>query len=344
MQVNVPIKVMLALKVDGIEEGFKRCGKPAAVEYKYDGFRMQIHKTGQGIRIFTRRLEDVTSQFPEVVEYVKGYVKGKSFIIDSEAVGYNPKTKQYMPFQHISQRIRRKYGIKEMAKELPVEVNIFDIVSYEGKDYIKRAFEERRKLIEKITTVKPLKLVPAKSIITSDESEVKKFFEAALKSGNEGVMFKKLDAPYKPGARVGHMVKLKPAGDTMDLVIVAAEWGEGKRSKWITSYYLACRDKDDFLEIGKVSTGLKEKPEEGLSFKEVSDQLQPLITSEKGRHVTVKPKLVVEVGYDEIQKSPTYSSGYALRFPRFKAIRYERSREDITTLEQVRQLFKEQKK
>jgi DNA ligase-1 len=345
LQVGIPIKVMLALKVDDIRHGFERCGKPAAVEYKYDGFRMQIHKDRDIIRIFTRRLEDVTKQFPEVVDCVRHCVKGGSYILDSEAVGFNPKTKKYMPFQHISQRIRRKYSIKEMAKELPVELNVFDVVSYEGDNLIGRPFMERRKLLEKITTEKPLKIVLSKSIITSDEKEVKEFFDKALQSGNEGVMFKKLDAPYKPGARVGHMVKLKPVTDSLDLVIVAAEWGEGKRSAWITSYYLACRDDDgNLLQIGKVSTGLKEKPEEGLSFKEVSDELQPLITSEKGRFVTVKPQIVVAVGYEEIQKSPTYSSGYALRFPRFKAIRYERSTEDITTLEEIRELYKGQKK
>ena len=158
-------------------------------------------------------------------------------------------------------------------------------------------------------------------------------------------MLKALDAPYKPGARVGHMVKLKETMENLDLVIIGAEWGEGKRAKWLSSFVVACRDEDgNLLEIGRVSTGLKEKKEEGLSYAEMTELLEPLIISEKGKEVKVKPEIVIEVAYEEIQKSPTYSSGYALRFPRVVRQRTEeRSVDDISSLEYVQQLFDAQK-
>ncbi len=339
-----PLKVMLALKVKDIEEGFERCGKPADVEYKLDGFRIQAHKKDDKIKLFTRRLEDVTKQFPDVVENVKKNVKGKSFIIDSEAAGFDPKTGKYLPFQKISQRIRRKYDISAMAKKFPVELNVFDILYYNGENLLNEDFKKRRELIEKIVTGKKRKIVVVKKLVTSDAKEIEKFYKESLIAGNEGVMLKKLDAPYKPGARVGHMVKLKPTMETLDLVIVGAQWGEGKRAKWLSSFVLACRDGGEFLEIGKMGTGIKEKSEEGTSFEELTKELRPLIISEKGKTVEIKPKVVVEVAYEEIQKSPTYSSGYALRFPRLRALRSDRHASDASTIGRVRDFYDGQKK
>lgn len=346
MKVGIPIKVMLSLKVDTIEEGFETVGKPAAVEFKYDGFRIQAHKDEKGnIRLFTRRLEDVTKQFPDAVEFVKRNIRGKSFIIDSEAVGYDKKTGKYLPFQSISQRIKRKYDIERMAKDFPVEVNVFDIIYHDGKSMINEAFESRRKLLEKIIKQEPKKIVLSRFLKASDKSQVEKFFKDAFEAGNEGLMFKSLNAPYKPGARVGHMVKFKAMMETLDLVIVGAEWGEGKRSKWLSSYQIACIDDDgNLLEIGKASTGLKEKEEEGLSFMEMTKRLKPLITSTKGKEAKVKPKIVIEVGYEEIQKSPSYSSGFALRFPRIIQVREDKGPDDASTLDYVKKLYAGQKK
>ena len=158
-------------------------------------------------------------------------------------------------------------------------------------------------------------------------------------------MFKALNAPYKPGARVGYMIKFKHIMETLDLVIVAAEWGEGKRSKWLSSYTIACADEDgNFLEVGKASTGLKEKEEEGLSFMKMTGRLKPLVISEKGKEVKVKPKIVIEVGYEEIQKSPSYSSGFALRFPRVIQIREDKGLNEASTLDYVKKLYYSQKK
>ena len=345
MSIGVPLKVMLALKVEDIDEGFERCGKPADFEFKYDGMRMQIHRDHNEIKIFTRRLEDVTKQFPEVVDYIKKYVHEKRFIIDSEAVGYDKKTGKYLPFQNISQRIKRKYGIEKMSKEMPVEVNVFDIINYKGKSVINKPFEERKKIIKKIIKNVVKKIKVAKSIVTENKKEVQSFYKEAIDTGNEGLMIKKLDAPYKPGARVGFMVKLKGTKENLDLVVVKAEWGEGKRSKWLSSYTLACIDnKHNFLEVGKASTGLKEKKEEGLSFAEMTELLKPLIKKEKGKEAILKPKIVIEVAYEEIQKSPTYSSGYALRFPRVVQLRHDRSPKDISTLKMIESFYEKQKK
>ncbi len=345
MIIGIPIKVMLALKVDDVSEAFERCGKPAEVEFKYDGMRMQIHKDDNKIKIFTRRLENVTEQFPEVVECVKKYVDGKKVVLDSEAVGYNKKTGKYLPFQNISQRIKRKYGIEKMSEEMPVEVNVFDIINHGGKSVANKPLFERKKLLEKIIKNAPKRIVLAKSIITDKEKEVEDFYKEALELGNEGLMIKKLDAPYKPGGRVGFMVKLKPTKENLDLAIIGAEWGEGKRSEWLSSYTLACiSDSGEFLEVGKVSTGLKEKREEGLSFAEMTDLLKPLIKKDEGREADVKPKIVIEVGYEEIQKSPTYSSGYALRFPRVIQLREDKGAEDAASLSMVENFYNKQKK
>ncbi|MEA2036408.1 MAG: ATP-dependent DNA ligase [Nanoarchaeota archaeon] len=338
-----PIKVMLALKEKDIKSAFERAGKPAEIEYKYDGFRIQIHKKHNEIKLFTRRLEDVTKQFAELIPYIKDSVKGGEFIIDSECVGYDPKTHKYLPFQNISQRIRRKYDIDLMAKKFPVEINLFDIMYYDGKTLIKEDFEKRRELLEKIVKQVPRKIILAKKLVTSDEKKAESFYKEALKAGNEGVMFKKLDAPYKPGARVGYMVKLKPVMDTLDLVIVGAEWGEGKRSKWMSSFILACVDDGKFLEIGKVGTGIKEKGE-GITFEQLTELLKPLIKSEKGKNIEVKPKIVVEIDYEELQKSTNYASGYALRFPRLVNLRLDRNSKDIADLDIVEDYYHSQKK
>ncbi|MBW2968270.1 ATP-dependent DNA ligase [Candidatus Woesearchaeota archaeon] len=348
IDVGRPVKVMLYQKVAGIEEAFDRVGRPAAFEYKYDGFRIQAHRKGDKITLFTRRLEEVTDRFPEVVEYIRDSVDAREFIIDTEAVGFDPKSKKYLPFQSISQRIKRKYDIEKMAQDFPVEINVFDIISFEGESLLKMPFSERRKIIERILEPVPFRIRPAEQIITEDVGEAQRFYEASLASGEEGVMVKKLDGIYKPGSRVGYGVKVKPVMESLDLVIVAAEWGEGKRSGWLTSFTLACYDPDtnSFLEIGKVGTGMKEKAagdEESVQFGQLTELLKPVIIKEKGRDVWVKPMVVVEINFEEIQKSPTYSSGYALRFPRVIRLRPDRSPEECSDLSLVQSLYSTQR-
>lgn len=332
-----PIKVMLFPKVGDVTASFAIVHRPAAFEYKYDGFRMVVNKSKDGkINIFTRRLDNVTRQFPDVVKYVKEHVKGKTFMIDCEAVGYDPKTKAYQPFQAVSQRIRRKYDIEKLAKQLPIELTVFDCVYYNGKSLISKPFKQRRKIIEKIIKQEKFKITLADQIVTGDEKKVEEFLEKALEEGQEGLMAKNLEAPYKPGARIGYAVKLKPEDKDFDLVITGAEWGTGKRAGWLTSFDISCRHEGKLLAVGKVSTGLKEKEEEGLSFKELTKKLKKIILEEHGRKIEVKPEIVVTVQYQNIQKSPTYSSGYALRFPRIKTLRPDRGRGDVASLGEIK--------
>jgi len=349
IEVGKPIKVMLAQKAKDIPDGFRQVGKPCAIEYKYDGFRMLIHKKGKELKLFTRRLENVSKQFPEVVDYINKYVKGKEFILDSEAVGYDAKTKEYQPFQHISQRIRRKYDIEKLQKELPVEINVFDILYYNGKSQIDIPYKDRAKLVRKIVKKHPYKIIPSKLIITGDGKKAGKFYKAALRDNQEGIMMKNLESVYQPGKRVGHMLKVKPEERDLDLVIVGAEYGTGKRSGWMSSFILGCKGKKkgEFLEIGKVGTGIKEKAQKesgGISFAELTKKLSKYIIEEKGRKVKIKPKIVVSVTYQEIQRSPNYNSGWALRFPRFTALRPDRSASDAADLKEVEKDFKAQKR
>ncbi len=338
-----PLNVMLPVKVKTLKEGFEICGKPAALEHKYDGFRLLIHKQGNEIFLFTRKLENVTAQFPDVVRAVREFVKGDSFILDSEAVGYDPKTKKYKPFEAVSQRIKRKYDIDKLIKALPVEVNVFDAVYYKGKSLMHIPFAERRKLVDSI--VKPVKFVirPSFQLVTENERKGEDFYRKALAIGEEGIMIKKLDAPYRPGRRVGYMVKLKPIVNDLDLAIVGAEYGTGKRAGWLTSYIVACKEGKNFLEVGMVSSGLKEKSEMGTTYEEMTQLLKKLIINEEGTRVKVKPKLVVSVTYQNIQKSPSYSSGYALRFPRITAYRPDRGTEDIADLSDIKKAAKKER-
>lgn len=346
IEIGKPIKAMLAQKAKNVKEGFDAVGRPCAIEYKYDGFRLIIHKKGNQIILFTRRLENVTKQFPEVADFIRKYVKADSAILDSEAVGFDKKTKEYKPFQSISQRIRRKYDIEKLQEELPVEINIFDILYYNGKSLLNEPFRKRTELIRKIIEPHPYKIIHSKQIITDDEKKAEEFYKKALKDNQEGVMMKNLEAEYNPGSRVGHMLKIKPEERDFDLVITGGEYGTGKRSGWISSFIISCLDKNKnkFLEIGKVGTGFKEKKEEGISFEELTQKVKPLITEEKGKNVKIKPKIVISVTYQEIQKSPTYSSGFALRFPRFTALRPDRSPSDVATLKEIEKDFENQKR
>lgn len=343
LSVSRPINVMLAIKVDTLPEAFEAVGKPALIEFKLDGFRVQIHKSNNEISLFTRRLENVTSQFAEVIPIIKKQIKGSSYIVDSEFVGYDPKTGKYLPFQSISQRIKRKYHIEKIAKEFPVVINVFDVINYEGKNLMDSPQEERRKLLEKIVKQKTKQIVLTKKLITSNEKQAEKFFKESLKAGNEGVMIKNLKGIYQPGRRVEGWVKYKEIMETLDLVIIEAEWGRGKRVNWFSSFTLGCKKGDKFVSVGKVGTGIKEK-ESDVTFKSLTKYLKPLIISEKNKIAKIKPKLVVEIAYEEIQKSPTYESGYALRFPRVIRIRWDRSVSSASSLQMVEKFYKSQKK
>ncbi len=345
LTVGRPVQLMLAIKAEDIRSAFEAVGKPALLEYKLDGFRVGIHRKGKQIWLFTRKMENVTSQFKEVIPSLLQYVHAADCILDSEFVGYDPKTKKYLPFQSISQRIKRKYDIEAVAKKFPVEINIFDILHYNGKDLFHETQEQRRQLLERIITPVKYTIKLTEKLITSDEKKARIFFKRSLTSGNEGLIFKKLDAHYQPGRRVEGWVKLKTTLEPLDLVIIGAEWGTGKRVGVLSSFVLGCKHGDSFLSCGMLGTGIKEKSEEGVSFHELTHLLKPFIIREQGKQVILTPHVVIEVYYEEIQKSPTYSSGFALRFPRFHCLRnMEKGANDANTLEDVQRLYKRQKK
>tara|TARA_Y100000310_G_C20571924_1_gene758484 strand:- start:286 stop:1293 length:1008 start_codon:yes stop_codon:yes gene_type:complete len=334
---------MLALPVENVETAFKDLGKPIQFEHKLDGFRMSVHSNGKEIKLFTRRLENVTNQFPDAVEMVKKHVKGKNFILDCEAVGFDYKSKKYLPFQNISQRIKRKYGIEDMAKKLPVELNVFDIIYYDGKNLMEKSLRERRELLEKIVKVKKREMVLTRKLVTDDANKVESFFNEALEHSMEGLMVKNYEGEYKPGRYVKGWMKLKNVLEPLDCVILGAEWGNGKRAGWLTSYYIAILIDGEFKEIGKVSSGIKEK-EAQLTYWKMTEMLKPLILKTKGKKVDVKPKIILEVAYEEIQKSPTYSSGWGLRFPRVMRLRNDKSLNEISDIDLVKKIHNSQKK
>lgn len=308
----------------------------------------QIHKKNDEIWVFTRRLENVTKQFPDLVELCKKGLKPKECIVEGEVLGIDSKTGSPLPFQVISQRIQRKYDIEKMEKEIPIQMNLFDVFYVDGEMLFDKPFKERRRILEKIVNPIPNKFKLAKQIITDDVKQIKKFYKEALDAKQEGLFLKVLDTPYIFGRHVGGWYKIKPTLETLDLVIIGATWGTGKRAGWLGSFILGCRDEktEKFLECGMLGTGVKEKKTKpgDVTFKELTEMLKPYIQLEKGTEVKIKPKIVISVDYQEIQKSPNYKSGFALRFPRFVALRADKGPGDVDTIERIKYLYELQKK
>ncbi|MFB6100012.1 MAG: ATP-dependent DNA ligase [Candidatus Nanohalobium sp.] len=331
-----PVNSMLAKNVDTIEEGFETVGEPAAVDFKYDGMRAQIHVKEGEVKVFTRRLEDVTEQFPDVVDAVEKHIEADNCILDTEVVGYDPEDGSEIEFQKLSKRIKRKYDIQKLKEEIPVEVRPFDLI-YLDEPILEEPYRERLEKLEGIVDEKEKELRMVDRQITDEVDEVQEMQQKSLSSGHEGIMMKNLEAEYKPGSRVGYMVKLKPVMETLDLAIVAAKWSEGERAGWLGRLFLGCYNEEtgEYEEVGKMATGLTEE-----ELEEVTERLKPLIEREEGRKVWVKPEIIVEVEYEEIQESPTYSSGYALRFPRLKSFRDDK--EEADSKEKVEDIYEDQ--
>jgi DNA ligase-1 len=334
LEFGKPIKVMLAEKSESLKKALEDAIEPA-VEIKYDGLRMLIQKKGDKIWIFTRRLENVTKQFPDIAEICRKNILADEAIVDGETIGI--KDGRPAPFQELSKRIHRKYHIKGLSKEIPAQVNLFDCLLADKKSLLDEHFSKRRAALEKIIKVERGKLELAKQIQTKDLEEAEEFYQKALLEGHEGVMVKSLNKPYQPGKRVGNMYKVKPEKETLDVVITGANWGEGRRANWLATFLLSIRDEEtgELMEIGKMGTGLTDE-----QFKEATEILTPLIEFEKDNAVKIKPKIVIEVGYQDIQRSPNYASGFALRFPRLIRFRDDKSIDDVDTLERLKALFK----
>ena len=345
LSIDHPIKVMLYQKAKDIDDAFERVGRPARLEYKYDGFRIQAHSKNRIIQLFTRRLDNVTSQFPDIISHIKEAIpEEKDYIIDMEVIAYDPKNQKFLPFQYISRRIKRKYDIDQISEKVPVRIRIFDAMLIGSKNLLDCSLKERIINIKNI--LKETEYVSyAESIETDSTEKAAEFYRQSLDIGNEGIMAKNLEAPYMPGSRVGFGVKIKPVMETLDLVITAAEHGEGKRSEWFATFELSCKDNisGELLTIGKIGTGIKEKSELGLSFKDLTDMITPLIINSSNRIVHIKPSIVLEIAYEEIQKSKKYSSGFALRFPRLIRLRPDRSSDEISTLHFIEDLYNNQR-
>ncbi|MCZ7382274.1 MAG: ATP-dependent DNA ligase, partial [Candidatus Methanoperedens sp.] len=332
--INRPLKMMLAQITLGINEAVEEMGS-VAVEWKFDGARVQVHKEGNNITIYSRKLEDVTSSLPDIAKAVRTNVSADSVILDGEAVAIG-RDKRPMAFQEILRRFRRKYDISATAIEIPLNLNLFDILYLNGDTLIDSPLSERRKKLEGICDMS----IVAKQTVTGDTALIETIYKEALAAGHEGVMLKNPDSFYTPGKRGKNWLKLKPVMETLDLVVIGGEWGEGRRANFIGSYLLACRDPDTdrFLSIGRVATGITDE-----QLAELTNLFKKLVVLENGIHVELEPKIVFEVAFEEIQKSPNYDSGYALRFPRLVNVRSDKSAEDADSIDRIEQLYKVQK-
>jgi len=329
-----PIKPMLAQMAESPEEALKEHGGRTAFEYKLDGARIQIHKLGDKIRIFSRRLTDVTKSLPDIINVIRWKVKPEKAIMEGEVIAIG-KNGNPLPFQHLMRRFRRVYEIEKVSEEIPVKLYLFDILYVDGKSLIEAPYVERRRILEEAAGEIPL----TKQIITDDPAEAKRFLEDAVDRGHEGLMAKRLNSPYTPGIRGKHWLKIKKTLEPLDLVIVAAEYGTGRRHRWLSDYYLAARDErtGEFLTLGKTFKGLTDQ-----EIEEMTCRLKEIAIEERGHLVLVEPKIVVEVAYNEIQKSPKYKSGMALRFARITRIRDDKSPDEADTIQRVRQIYEKQ--
>ncbi|MDD2439097.1 MAG: ATP-dependent DNA ligase [Methanosarcinaceae archaeon] len=343
IKLNRPIKVMLSQISPDVDAEI-RSMKVAAIEWKFDGARVQIHKNGDSVTLFSRRLENVTSSLPDLVEIVRKHVKAEAAILDGEAVAVDENGKP-RAFQEILKRFRRKYGVEEKAASIPIQLNLFDIMYLNGRTLIDLPLLERRKALEacvESSVDNSHSIAVAEQVLTGDLELVNKVYQAALQAGHEGVMVKKPESFYSPGKRGKNWLKKKPLMETLDLAVVGAEWGFGRRATLLGSYTVACYEPKTsrFLRMGKVGTGLSDE-----QLRELTDMIAPLMGEEDlGGVFAIKPELLFEIAFEEIQKSPNYDSGYALRFPRFIGIRPDKAPEEADSLQRIERVYSQQRK
>ena len=333
VMINHPIKMMLAQLGESIAAALGEIGT-AAIEWKYDGARVQIHKEGDSVAIFSRRMENVTASLPEIVLAAR-QITAKSAILDGEAVAIG-KDGRPMAFQEILKRFRRKYNVEKLAAQIPLRLFLFDLIYLDGKSVTHLPLSERRALLEKIANPTLL----ADQVLSGSVEAAEEIYRQALAAGHEGLILKNPNSVYAPGKRGKNWLKIKPVMETLDLVVIGAKWGEGRRASFLGSYRLGCLDTatGNILDMGFVATGLTDE-----ALAELTDMFRELILLEKGMEVEIKPAVIFEVAYEEIQRSPNYSSGYALRFPRMVAVRDDKSLEEADSLERVVSLYKGQR-
>jgi DNA ligase-1 len=328
-----PVKPMLAQLSPGISISILEMGW-ALCETKYDGIRVQIHRLGNEVNIFTRRLENISKAVPEIVEYIRKSLPVEDFIVEGEII----VTRDGKPisFQYILQRVRRKYDIERMREEVPLKLFLFDVLYYNGP-LIDSPFEKRREVLESLVTVTDKIQLSTQVKVTPDSlQDAENLFNESIKGGHEGIMIKDPHAPYMPGIRGKKMLKLKAEPETLDLVVVGGSYGRGKRAHLIGSYLLAAKDENNELKtLAYAATGLDDK-----TLLELHNLVEPIIIKKNGRQVEIAPHIILEIAYSEIVKSPEYESGYSLRFPVVKRIRDDLSIDDIDTVERINSMFK----
>ena len=346
-----PVQAMLAEKADSLPTAVTDAASDgrAVCEYKYDGVRVQIHVEGDDVRLFTRRLEDVTAQFPDVVRAVDRGVGADRAVLDGELVGYTPDTvatdaRTPVAFQRLSQRIKRESDVESMARDVPVVVHLFDCLADDETLLASPLSDRIDRLDAAFDPVDPdpdaatagLERARSTRVTTDDLAPAETLYRDALDAGHEGLMVKNPDAAYQPGRRVGRLLKLKPTMEPLDLVVTRATYSEGRRSEWLGRLYLGCYapSSGGFREVGRLSTGYTDEELAALT-----DRLEALVTARDGRDVELRPEVVLEVEYEEIQESSAYDSGYALRFPRFLGVREDAAPTDADTLERVEALY-----
>ncbi|MBI4561444.1 MAG: ATP-dependent DNA ligase, partial [Candidatus Rokubacteria bacterium] len=328
----IPLLPMLAELSQDFAEVFQTHGGRTALEFKYDGARIQLHKAGDRVRIWSRRLSEVTPSLPEVVEIARRDLRADSLILDGEVVAVG-RDGRPLPFQELMRRFRRLHDIEAAAREVPLALFLFDCLLADGRSLIDEPYEVRWATLEGLTGGAHL----ARRMIPADVAEAEAFLSEALAQGHEGVMAKALASPYAPGSRGKRWFKVKPA-ETLDCVIIAADRGSGRRSGWLSNYHLAVADgAGGFAPVGKTFKGLTDQ-----EFQAMTARLQSLKLSDDGYTVTVRREVVVEVAYNEIQRSPQYPSGFALRFARISRIREDKAPEQATTLAELRRLYDRQ--
>ncbi len=329
-----PVGLMLAQTASDVAEALKEHGGETAFEYKLDGARIQIHKRDDDVRIFSRRLTNVTASLPEIVQVVQKNVKAEEAILEGEVIAVDSKGYP-VPFQHLMRRFKRVHAIQDMVEKVPVELYLFDILYLDGESLISFPYTRRRKILTENAEEIPL----SKQLVTDEMKEAERFLEEAIDAGHEGLMVKKLDSEYTPGMRGKRWLKIKPVLEPLDLVIVAAEYGYGRRHEWLSNYYLAARDAetDEFLMVGKTFKGLTD-----AEIIIMTKRLKELTIKEEGRRVIVVPQVVVEILYNEIQKSPKYKCGMALRFARISRTREDKTPKEADTIQRVREIYERQ--
>jgi DNA ligase 1 len=362
LQVGKPIRPMLAERLGSAQEILDQIGKPVAAEYKLDGERLQMHKGGEKVELFSRRLEKITGNYPDVVRFVKSHVKSRRAVLEGEVVAINANTGEYLPFQELMHR-RRKHGIEEMMKQYPVAVNFFDALYVDTKDITGLPYVKRRAQLERVVEVTEFtRPVPAKMVETADEME--RFMELAIEEGCEGIVAKKPDGTYRAGAREFSWIKLKreyssELTDTIDLVVIGAFHGKGRRAGVYGTYLLAAYDSDRkmFPSATKIGTGFSDADLERFPklLKPYESQVKPPnVESNLVPDIWFRPKVVIETIASEITLSPIHpaamnalreGSGLALRFPKFTGkIRDEKGPEDATTVKELVEIYSLQKR